>query len=60
VVGKDFNREGAVRVRHHFWSMGATAEQHKAKLAEYSKVITEAGWGVDASGRELTVTAREG
>lgn len=57
VVSKDFTRGNAVRVRHHFWSMGATPEQHQQKLAEYTQTLAAAGWNVDDGGRELIVTA---
>lgn len=59
VVSADYSHWGAVRVRHHFWSMGARPEQAKAKLAAYAKTITDAGWTVEAGEWELTVTARK-
>jgi len=42
-VSTVYAREGAVRVKHLFWSMRATPEQHAAKLAPYAKAIAEAG-----------------
>lgn len=59
VVTKDRSSDRAVRVRHHFWSMGATGEQHQAMLDRYAETLTAAGWHVDAGGRELVVTARK-
>jgi len=52
-----YAREGAVRVKHLFWSMRATPEQHAAKLAPYAKAIAEAGWSVETAEYELIVTA---
>ncbi len=55
-VGKDHRRDNAVEVTHHFWSMGAKSEQYAVKLAEYAKVITDAGWTVETGEYELVVT----
>lgn len=53
--------EGAVRVRHRFWSMGGG--DAAPRLAEYAQAITAAGWMVrtenDPLGRPcLIVTAK--
>ena len=55
--------EGAVRVRHRFWSMGGGDAE--PWLAKYAEAITAAGWAVrtedDSFGRPvLIVTAKEG
>lgn len=58
-AGKVYQGDGIVRVRHYFWSMGASDTQHRAHLERYAKAITEAGYTarIDDDGRKLTVTA---
>lgn len=60
-AGKVYTREGAVRVSHHFWSMGTPAERHREELTRYAEVITAAGYRAEIQngGRDLIVTAGE-
>lgn len=60
-VHKDYTRDGAVRVTHHFWSMGTPIERHQQELARYAQAITAAGYRAEITdgGWGLTVTARE-
>lgn len=48
-----------MRVRHIFWSMGATPEQYEAQLAKYAETVTKAGWAVEAGAYDLIITAKE-
>lgn len=62
-VSKNHVSEGTVRVRHVFWSMGSTAEQHAPYLNKYAKAIEDAGgydvtW--DGDQRCLVVSRKEG
>jgi hypothetical protein len=60
-VGKLYTRDGAVRVSHHFWSMGEPVTRHREELARYAEVITAAGYmaEIQNGGRDLIVTAGE-
>jgi hypothetical protein len=52
---------GSVRVRYQLMRIEAQYDQSvaKAALRSYARTITGAGWAVEASEWELTVTARE-
>jgi hypothetical protein len=59
-VGKVYQGEGIVRVRHYFLSMGAGMDRHRAQLERYAEVITAAGYAAELQddGRKLIVTAK--
>ena len=57
VAEKHNAAEGAVRVRHRFWSMGGG--DAAPWIAKYAETITAAGWDVKTNVRgELIVTAK--
>ena len=58
VAEKIYGRDGVVRVRHRFWSMGANRDDALPHLAAYAVAIEAAGWAVEFGSWELIVTAK--
>ena len=56
---KIYSRDGAVRVRHRFWSMGANRDDALPHLAAYAVAIEAAGWAVEFGSWELIVVSAE-
>ena len=59
VAEKIYDRDGAVRIRHRFWSLGANRDDALPHLAAYSVAIEAAGWAVEFGEWNLIVTAKE-
>lgn len=60
-VGKVYGSEGAVQVRHHFWSMGTPLDRYEEKLTAYAEAITAAGFAAerDPGWHRLIVRAKD-
>lgn len=58
IVGKCYDDEGAVQVRHHFWSMGTPLDRYEEKLAAYAEAITAAGFAAERGWHRLIVRAK--
>jgi hypothetical protein len=61
--GTVIEAEKAVKVTHHFWSMGGTpSARYRQELERYAPVIEAAGYRTEIQngGRDLLVVAKEG